>query len=647
MDDVVRTVEGSPDPARGASAAGAMPARSRSSIPSADGSPARSAVRIEYLDGMRLRRALVAGCDHVQHRRAELNRINVYPVPDGDTGTNLALTANAIADHLRSMREPHVGVVARQAADAAIMGARGNCGMILSHFLLGFADAVEGAERLAAPEFATGLLRATEHVYRALERPVEGTIITVMRETAEAARAAETRDFADLLELLLVRARDSCDRTPDLLPVLRQAGVVDAGALGFVHILEGVGAYVHGNPFMPVPGALRFGEPVAAAAQMEYPAESEKYRFCTEALVRGDALPESDAVRSWLRERGDSLIVIRSGDVLKVHVHTDEPEVVFDYLRSLGTLATHKAEDMQAQHAAVERAAAGHIQLARRPVSIVTDSSCDLPEEVVRAHGIHVVPLLLVFDDGALRDRIDITADQFVERLRAGEHPTTSQPAPRSFLDAYTAAAQDGETVLAVILSSALSGTFASAEAAARRFEDAPVVIVDSLGASLTLGLLVLRAAELAELAWEPSRIADELRRVRRQSGVMFTVEVFDNLLASGRVGRGQVMIAGLLDIRPILLLENEGRVQPVAKVRGRGRVEDRMLDEVAARVRADATRLRFGVVHVGCEEHAQRIAARLKERFGNCDIMVTPASPVLATHLGPDAWGIAWQVDD
>jgi uncharacterized protein len=607
-------------------------------------------MRIEYLDGVRLRRALVAGCDFVQQRRSELNRINVFPVPDGDTGTNLALTASGIAERLRTLSEPRLDATARAAADAAIMGARGNCGMILSHFLLGFADAVGGRERVHAPAFAGALTASVEHVYRSLERPVEGTIISVMREVAEEAERAHTRDFADLLEALLLRARDACRRTPDALPVLRQAGVVDAGALGFVHMLEGVGAYVDGAPFTvletsPAYGEAVAGEMVAGAAAMEYPTSQETYRFCTEALVRGASLPAGDAVRARLREVGDSLIVIRSGDVLKVHVHTDDPDGVFAYLRTLGTLATHKAEDMTVQHATL--AAAGHVQLARRPVSIVTDSACDLPDEVVRAHGIHVVPLLLVFEHEALRDRIDIDAARFVERLRAGEHPTTSQPPPKAFLDAYGAAAEDGETVLAIILSSALSGTFASADAAAKRFDSAPIVLVDSLGVSLTLGLLVLRATELAELGREPEQIAAELRRIRAQSGIFFTVDVFDNLLASGRVGRGQVMIAGLLDIRPILGIEPDGRIHPLARVRGRGNVEKRMIEKLLERVPADAKQLRFGVVHVGCEDKAQRVAGMLRAAFGEREILIAPVSPVLATHLGPGAWGVAYQLED
>jgi DegV family protein with EDD domain len=352
-------------------------------------------------------------------------------------------------------------------------------------------------------------------------------------------------------------------------------------------------------------------------------------------------------VKEWLHERGDSTIVIRGDGVLKLHIHTDEPEEIFAHLRTLGSLVTHKAEDMAVQHAAVERAAAGHVQLARRPISIVTDSGCDLPREVLRAHGIHIVPLLLVFEHEALRDGIDIDAATFVDRLRRGEHPTTSQPAPKSFMDAYRAAAEDGETVLAIILSSALYGTFGSAEAAAKRMDDVPIVLVDSLGASITQGLLVLKAAELAEAGWSADRIAGELRRIRAQSSIFFTVDVFDNLLASGRVGRGQVMIAGLLDIRPILALGEDGRVAPIAKVRGRQHVPARVMSVLRERIPRDARKLRFGVVHVGAEAWAEEFARDLRREFGDREVIVNSASPVLAAHLGPGAWGVAYQLED
>lgn len=604
-------------------------------------------MKIAYLDGRRLRRSLVAGCEFVQHSRAELNRINVFPVPDGDTGTNLALTASAIADRLRHSRETNISIVARDAADAAILGARGNCGMILSHFLLGFSDQVRSRPRLSVREFSMALDGAVQHVYGSLERPVEGTIISVMRATAEEAKQSRIGDFADLIERLLERAKDALAHTPDFLPQLRAAGVVDAGAKGFVHMLEGIVSFMRGDPFVALKTTPAFDAVGAAAARVEYPRESEKYRFCTEAMVRGAGLPAQGAVQEVLREHGDSLIVIRGNDILKVHIHTDLPDYIFTYLRTLGDLVTHKAEDMSAQHDAVERSAAAHVQLARRPISIVTDSACDLPDEVIRAHGIHVVPMTLVFGEEALRDRVDIDTPTFIKRLRGGEQPTTSQPPPAAFMEFYARAAEDGEALIVLPVGSSLSGTFASAEAAAKRFNGAPATLVDSLGASLLQGFLVLRAAELAENAWTPDRIRTELNRVRQQSSIFFTVDVFANLLRSGRVGRGRAWLAGFLDVKPIMEINKTGFVEPVTRVRGMKNVLPRMLRIFEERIPKSTKSVRFGVIHVDAPDIAAEARLALRKTFGERDVIVSAATPVLAAHLGPGAWGMSYQIED
>jgi hypothetical protein len=604
-------------------------------------------MQIAYVDGPRLRRSLVAACEYAQRQRSELNRINVYPVPDGDTGTNLALTVRAISDHLRSNRDRAVSDVAREAAEAAVLGARGNCGMMLSHFLLGFSARVADRVRITTREFGDALVGGVENLYAAMERPVEGTILTVMRDTADAAEDSGIPDFAPLVDHLVDRARDSLERTPDLLPALKKAGVVDAGAKGFVSLLEGVLLFINGDPIVaPEPGETR-----AAVGEVSYPEQDERYRFCTEALVRGRALPDQSVVKEELRRMGDSLIVIRAGEVLKVHIHTDEPKTVFAYLKTLGKLATHKAEDMKAQHATVEAALkrGGHVTLARRPVTVMTDSASDLPEEVVRAHGIHVTPLMLVDGDDTLKDGVDISATEFHRRMRDDPDalPTTSQPAPSDFLDTYERAAEDGEEILGVLLSSTLSGTHASGEAAAKRFHAAPVHLVDSVGISLLQGLLVLKAAELAELALAPDEIAAEVRRVRRQSGICFTVDTFDRLLRSGRVGRGRAMLGSMLNVKPVLMLDREGVVVPVGKAIGRNRVIKALVDEVASRIPPGVEKVRFGIVHVARPEIVREVSRMLVRRYGEVEILTAPATPVISTHLGVGAWGLAWMVED
>ena len=603
---------------------------------------------IAYLDGPRLRRSLVAACEYTRQQRQELNRINVFPVPDGDTGTNLALTVEAIAGRLLRNRDRDVSAVADDAAEAALLGARGNSGMMLSHFLLGFAAHLKGRRRVSPREFAGALDAGIDNLYNALDNPVEGTILTVIRDTANAAKEASATDFVPCVDRLVDAARESLERTPSLLPVLKAAGVVDAGGRGFVHMLEGVLLLINGDPIVSAQDETDYARVPAAVAEIEYPEDEEQYRYCTEALVRGEGLPASAVVRQELRRRGDSIIVVSSDTLLKVHIHTDGPEGVFSYLRTLGRLATRKAEDMRAQHAAARRGG-GHQTLVRRPFAIVTDSGNDLPEDIIRAHGIHVVPAVLVDDGRPLRDGIDISAEDFHEKMRdaRGELPTTSQPPPQAFVEGFGRAAEDGDRILGVLLGSGVSGTFGSAEAAARTFDKVPVHLFDSRAVSILEGLMVLKAAELAESGMTAEEVLAELTRVREQSGIFATVDTFDRLLHSGRVGKGQAWFGGMLGVKPILALDRQGKVAPVGKVIGRRRVLPAVLGLLEDRIPAGAKKLRFGVVHVGFPQVVERISAALRARYGDVDILSGPAAPIFATHVGLGAWCLAYMVED
>ena len=622
-------------------------------------------MKIGYLDGARLRRSLLAACQHAQGSRQELNRINVFPVPDGDTGTNLALTLRSIEARMRRTRSNSVGEVAGEAAESAVLGARGNCGMMLSHFLYGFALSLEGRDRVGATHFAHALKRGAANLYAAVDNPVEGTMLTVARELAEAAVASKVRDLGELMTEVLSAARTSLARTPELLPVLKEAGVVDAGASGLVSVIEGVVELISGRASLRA-GAAASAEldhdqarsveaghgAVTGAAGVEYPSGSERYRYCTEGLVRAEFLPTQDEVRDRLRRVGDSVLVIVAGSVLKIHVHTDEPEAVFDYLGGLGELATRKAEDMFAQHAAVKAAAGHEVSLARRPVVIVTDSGCDLPPEVISAHGIHVTPLLLVGHDRTYRDGVDLTSEEFHLKLAtaSGELPTTSQPTPGDFRAVFDQAAVEGESIVAILLGSSLSGTMQSAEAAAGLFE-ARVWIADSLGASLVEGLLVLRACECAEAGWEPEAIVEEVRRVRSNSGMLVMVRDMTRLAASGRVTARQAGIARLLGIKPVLGLDTEGKIGAATKGWGERHARSKLLgrlDELVAEpLTGEGGRIRFGIVHVGVPEVIAPLTAELRARYGNdVEVLASPCTPTLSSHLGLGAWGIAWSVD-
>jgi DegV family protein with EDD domain len=597
---------------------------------------------IIYVDGPRLARSVLAAADWVAAGRDEINRINVFPVPDGDTGTNFSLTLRAVADALVALGDASLPETARTMARAAVLGARGNSGMMLAHFLLGFTDALGDRRIATAPDLASAIRQGADRLYESLEDPREGTILTVAREAALAGEsfARGSADVGEFMRRLLEEGEAALARTPELLQVLKDAGVVDAGGKGFVRMLEGVVRYIKGEP-VGQSGAVRSEDgAVAPAAAVEVAADRD-FQYCTEVLVRGDRLPSSNEVRAALHAFGGSTVVAVTGDILKIHVHTDTPEAVFSYAARWGRVDTAKAQDMRAQHRRL-----AHTE--RRSVALVTDTSSDLPDAVLDQHRILMVPLQVVFGDATFRDRVELKPEEFYRKLRvAAELPTTSQPAPADFIQAFRDAGQEADEVVAVLLGSSLSGTFQAAQAAVRAAGLTGVHLVDSRSASLGVGLLALRGAELGEMGWTGARVAAELCRVRGQAGMLLTVDRYDNLLRSGRISRGKAWLAGMLDVKPILSLDREGKVVPVERVRGRENVEARMLALLDQRLTPRPKVVRFGVAHADAPEVAQRIQALLVGRYRPRDCFVTLATGVLGTHVGPGAWGIFYQIED
>jgi fatty acid kinase/fatty acid kinase fatty acid binding subunit len=582
-----------------------------------------------------MRRSLLAAADWVAAGRDELNRMNVYPVPDGDTGTNLCLTLRAVAQSLRELGDgASLSQVTATMAAASIRGARGNSGMMLSQFLLGFQEGLGQRLRATARDLAAAVRRGFDRLYGSLDDPVEGTILTVAREAADAADAAQQEaDIRVFMTRVVQRSDAALQRTPELLAVLKRAGVVDAGAKGFVRFLDGVKRLIEEGHLAQ--GAVDRLVPNAAA--MTEVAADRDFQFCTEVMVRGKTLPAAATVRQALRPLGGSIVVLEAGDVLKAHVHTDTPQAVFDMAASWGSVDFTKADDMRAQHAALQE---------RRPMAFVADTACDLPDTEVFEHGIGLVPTQLILDDRVYRDRLEMSATEFFARLRAGADASTSQPTPQAFTEAFTDATRDAEQVIAVTLSAALSGTYANAEAAARPF-GGRVLVVNSRSASLGEGLLVLRGTELALAGWKPEAIVRELERVRGQSGLFFTVETFDRLVRSGRVSRGRAWLGTKLNLKPVMALTAEGKIEAVARARGSAGARRRIMELLNHALTPRPKSLRLGVVHGDVPELAAEIAAELVTRYEPRECLVSPITPVIAAHTGIGAWGVFYQVED
>ena len=298
-------------------------------------------------DGQGFKQLVKAALAWLQHHQEAINVLNVYPVPDGDTGTNMVLTMQSAWTEIKETPEREVGQVAHRMAQGALMGARGNSGVILSQIWRGFARSLEGKKVYRAPDMAAACQEAATTAYKGVVKPVEGTILTVARAVAEAATSAakETEDLTQILEHMVFAAHETVTLTPSLLPVLKEAGVVDAGAQGLFIILEGILRYMQGKP---VAQDLKMTEAVdLIATDME--SDEAGYGYDVQFLIRGQAL-DVNVARQRITEMGKCPLIVGDPTMIKVHVHVLDPGIPISYGASLGSLQDVVVEDMQAQY---------------------------------------------------------------------------------------------------------------------------------------------------------------------------------------------------------------------------------------------------------------------------------------------------------
>ena len=306
---------------------------------------------ILYCDGDRFRKALVASASWLSENSETLNRLNVFPVPDGDTGTNMSLTLISAVDELKDMENASLEEVLEASARGALMGARGCSGVIISQLIAGFAEIGRGRTRLSPLDIIAGFHLGSKRAYQAVTEPVEGTMLTVIRESTEETAKALAGNFPDkidmieLLERVLDKAKSSLQNTPNLLPVLAQAGVVDSGGQGFVFILEGILRLVKGEPLEV--NTKHETQPIGVAQKLV--SDSWDTPYCTEfILMPKDAGIEK--IREDFSRFGIDLVVVGWGNMVRVHIHTNDPEKVLAHAHLHGKPTNVKIDNMKKQH---------------------------------------------------------------------------------------------------------------------------------------------------------------------------------------------------------------------------------------------------------------------------------------------------------
>lgn len=580
-----------------------------------------------HLSGYGLRRALIMGSQRVIARREEINRLNVYPVADHDTGTNLAYTLGAVLQGLREPVPVGAGAVWQRTANDVADRARGCSGVILAQFFHGIAEKLADCPRLTIARFTEAVDRGAAQARAALAEPCEGTILSVIQAFADALHApAGPKDLRTWFAAAVARAREALRQTQRQLPALRAAGVVDAGAQGFVHLLEGISDYLERGrraPKLEIPAELLMAG-VDATRTGEGP-----HRYGVECLITAPRV-DRESLKAALRALPLSdQVITGTGRQLRLHVHCDDPDAVLAVAAGCGTVSRTQIEDfVQANRMA------GH----RRPrVGIVTDSGGDLPAEEIARLDIHLVPQRLSIAGRDEVDGVTISTQEFYRAMRdRGLSPRTSQPPPGDFRRLFEHLLAHHDSVVDVSLCRILSGTMQSAESAAARVGPGRVHVFDTHSLAAGQGLLTLWAAEAAQAGLDAPRILEGLARMRTRTSLFGIVRDVRYAVRGGRVPRVALTLTRLLRFALTMKTRPTGKLGLHGVLWGRRNQPERFARSVARHL-DPARRYRVIVGHGDCADDARRVQAAL-QRSGRtierCWIVDTGVA--VGAHAGP-----------
>jgi DegV family protein with EDD domain len=593
----------------------------------------------DALDGTRLTLALRAGIHRLLSCEEVINKINVFPVPDGDTGTNLALTLHAVLLSMRSDPDVHAGRLLVRAADAALDGARGNSGAILAQFLLGVGDRAGHLSALTTADFAAAVDDGASYAREAISEPREGTILSVLSDFAHEVRSQVVsngvQNFQRLFALALERSRRSLDATRTQLEVLRKAHVVDAGALGFVELLAGMSDFLE-------TGLVADSDETVLVLHEEHSSAGEQrdltHRYCTECMVSGPKVDRRH-LREELASIGSSLVVAGTFSKVKVHVHVNEPSAVFRIAARFGNVSGEKADDMERQQDAAHHA-------ARRSVAVVTDSAADLPDEALERLDIHLVPVRIHFGTHSYLDKVSLTSEQFFQELATNpEHPKTSQPPPGDFRRAFEFLGSHYEGVVYVGLTSRASGTFQSAESAAERSRThGKIICIDSLNASLGQGLIATRAAACAAAGGDLAEVERATLEARSSTLTYACLTTLEYAVRGGRVPAWAKRITDLLRVMPLLAVHRDGRVSIGGVLFGRRSLTEKFARFVRRRVARDRC-WRLAVGHANAKAEGEALRQMIMKGMSNINESYTiPIGTALGVHGGPGCLVVSLQ---
>ncbi len=593
---------------------------------------------LNEMDGRRLYYTFIAGARKVIEHQVELNKINVFPVNDGDTGTNLASTIRAVIDSLHPHRS--YKITADRIAETTLINARGNSGIIFAQFLYGMSMETGNYKTITLSQFAESIKNSIRYIYEAVSNPVEGTMLTVIKEWANYIYDNRFRftDFNEMFISSLIVLNKSLVETKSKLAVLAKANVVDAGARGFVFFIEGIIDFILNR---------NLKELIQAKAETgvfekidEAIPEKVEFRYCTEALIKNSTI-DNKTLRSKLEKYGNSIVVAGSDRMRRIHLHTNTPADLFNELRFTGTLAFQKADDMVRQSDVVYN--------RKWKIALVTDSTCDLSQDLIDKYQINMLPININFGENHYLDKVTIQPEQFYTLLEENkDYPKSSQVNEKAFTNLFSHLASHYDSIIAIHLSDKLSGTFNSSQKAALAISkefNKPISVINSKNLSGALGLIILRTAQAIEEGLSHDMVVKMSQSWVRKLKIFVSVRDIKYLIRGGRLSATKGLIARILNVNPIVSIDESGKAIVFDKAFNQKANMEKVMGHIR-KLNQRNTIWNYIVLHANNPESAQWYSEKMETLTMKTPASVVNISPIIGANAGIGAAAIAFLLD-
>ncbi|AGV73123.1 DAK2 domain-containing protein [Lactococcus cremoris] len=578
----------------------------------------------------RLLESVIAGAQRVINGKDELNKINVFPVADGDTGSNLASLMQTIVDNL-SNNKYSTNLLLDEVASAALIGARGNSGIIFAQYLNAVSD-YYGVYETNLEILVVAFNKAVRNAYDSLIEPKEGTILSVMRRWADVLLITfkESSSFENALLEAKAEAWKALKETQFQMSILKKNKLVDSGAKGFYYFVSGFtdaycGESLGGQQEEIIPNKKEEDKPFI---KEHFISEAPKNRYCSEFIIKESQKQEND-LKELLRKWGDSLVIAGNKKQLKIHIHTNHPESILALLENWGTIIYQKVDDMQLQYEISQN--------RKSSIAIVTDSVADLSADFILENQIFVLPLNISVGEQNFLDKLTINPQIFEEKYNKNLKMTTSQPSIQSVDSLFSFLEGKYDHIIVISVSSQLSGTYQLIKQRIRekKVTENQVHLIDSKLNSVAQGLLVKQAVKIISEEKPIEAILNEIENIIDRVFIYVAVADLSPMINSGRIPKFLGEVAQKISMHPIISLDKRGNGKLIGGSFSQARSMDKILKKIVLLSKKGQIE-ELALTHVLSKEAALKLNEIIKEKTTkNSEILDSSAAIGISAGLG------------